>query len=125
MGITKPISEVDDNDVKTAYFKKAKEYHPDINKRLDAVERFRLIQQSYEAVNSRSKRLAYMDTLQDSEWSNKTYMRRDNYTDVSSDFDRAFNRHAANSKKNKFMYRSLLVFEKIVHPSYLFGMYYI
>lgn len=67
-----------------------------------------------------------MDTLQDSEWNNRQYVRRDNYTDVSSDFDKAFDRHAsaASSKRAKFLVRSLLTFEKIIHPTYLFGMTY-
>ena len=64
-----------------------------------------------------------MDTFQDNEWNNRQNLNRDNYTDVSADFDKEFNRHAAaaNSKRRKFLFRSLLFFEKIVHPTYLFG----
>jgi len=119
---------VTDADVKQAYHKLAKEYHPDLNKGIGAAERFRLINHSYEAINTKEKRSIYVDNLHDSDsWNlhnRGSYGGRSNYTDVSGDFNRAFDQQAkkaSTSRWNKFVFRSLMTFEKIVHPTYLFG----
>ena len=97
LGLSKDTNDIDDNDVKNAYHKLAKEWHPDLNKdKIGAVERFRLIQSSYEAIKTREKRAVYMENLHDSDsWNlhrNREYsnIRRSNYTDVSGDFNKAY-----------------------------------
>lgn len=124
-------SDMSDADIKKAYHRLAKEFHPDLNKdKIGAIERFRLIQSSYEAINTKEKRLQYIDLINDSDSWNRNnregggYANRSNYTDVSNDFDRAYDKQSAKASRTKwgkFMFRSLFHFERIVHPTYLFG----
>jgi molecular chaperone DnaJ len=48
-----------DADVKKAYFKLAKQYHPDINKASDAKEKFAEINSAYETIGNSEKRKMY------------------------------------------------------------------
>lgn len=46
-------------EIKKAYRKKAKEYHPDRNKAADAEEKFKEVQEAYEVLSDQQKRAAY------------------------------------------------------------------
>ena len=56
LGVSKESSEAD---IKKAYRKLAKEYHPDHNKSADAEERFNEVREAYEVLSSEQKRQAY------------------------------------------------------------------
>ena len=47
------------DDIKRAYRKLVKKYHPDVNKEPDAEEKFKEIQEAYEVLSNESKRSAY------------------------------------------------------------------
>lgn len=48
-----------DKEIKAAYKKLAKKYHPDINKSEDAQEKFKEVSQAYQVLSDKSKRQAY------------------------------------------------------------------
>lgn len=50
------------NDLKKAYFKKAKEYHPDVNKSEGAKEKFAEVNEAYEVLGDEQKRRIYDQT---------------------------------------------------------------
>jgi molecular chaperone DnaJ len=50
------------NDIKKAYFKKAKEYHPDVNKEPGAKEKFNEINEAYETLGDDQKKRMYDTT---------------------------------------------------------------
>lgn len=56
LGISKGASE---QEIKKAYRKLAKQYHPDVNKEPDAEAKFREVQEAYEVLSDPSKRSAY------------------------------------------------------------------
>lgn len=56
LGISKGASE---QEIKKAYRKLAKQYHPDVNKEADAEAKFREVQEAYEVLSDSSKRSAY------------------------------------------------------------------
>jgi molecular chaperone DnaJ len=56
LGISKGASETE---IKKAYRKLAKQYHPDVNKAPDAEAKFREVQEAYEVLSDTSKRSAY------------------------------------------------------------------
>ena len=47
------------DDIKKAYFKLAKQYHPDVNKSPEAKEKFATINEAYETLGDDSKRKIY------------------------------------------------------------------
>lgn len=51
--------EADENTIKSAYRKLARQYHPDVNKSEDAEERFKEINEAYEILSDGDKRAAY------------------------------------------------------------------
>ena len=56
LGVTKETSA---DDIKRAYRKLAKKYHPDINKEPDAEEKFKEVQEAYEVLSDADKKAAY------------------------------------------------------------------
>lgn len=56
LGIAKNAS---DDEIKSAYRKLAKKYHPDINKTADAEEKFKEVQEAYDILKDGEKRAAY------------------------------------------------------------------
>ena len=49
----------DDKAIKTAYRKLARKYHPDVSKEKDAEEKFKDVNEAYEALKSADKRAEY------------------------------------------------------------------
>lgn len=56
LNVTKGASQ---DEIKKAYFKLAKQYHPDVNKSPDAKEKFATINEAYETLGDESKRRIY------------------------------------------------------------------
>ena len=56
LGVNKNASQ---DEIKKAYRKLVKKYHPDVNKAEDAEEKFKEVQESYEILSDESKRKAY------------------------------------------------------------------
>jgi molecular chaperone DnaJ len=56
LGVQKGAS---DDEIKKAYRKLSKQYHPDINKEADAEEKFKEISEAYEILSDPQKRAAY------------------------------------------------------------------
>jgi molecular chaperone DnaJ len=56
LGLKKGASEAE---IKSAFRKKAKEFHPDINKDKDAPKKFKEVQEAYEVLSDESKRKQY------------------------------------------------------------------
>jgi molecular chaperone DnaJ len=59
LGVGKSASQ---DEIKKAYFKLAKEYHPDVNKSPNAKEKFATINEAYETLGDDSKRRVYDQT---------------------------------------------------------------
>ncbi|MDQ6712793.1 MAG: DnaJ domain-containing protein [Candidatus Dormibacteraeota bacterium] len=56
LGITRTATE---KEIKSAYRRLARQYHPDVNKDLKATERFKLINEAYEVLSDPKKRTKY------------------------------------------------------------------
>ena len=56
LGVSKDASEAE---IKSAFRKKAKEYHPDINKNADAPEKFKEAQEAYACLSDKDNRAKY------------------------------------------------------------------
>ena len=56
LGVSKGAS---DDEIKKAYHKLSKKYHPDINKEPDADEKFKEVTEAYEVLSDSQKRAAY------------------------------------------------------------------
>jgi DnaJ-class molecular chaperone len=106
------------DEIKAAYFKLAKEHHPDANKNPGSAERFRLIAASYEVLKNDETRAQYLieknGVAMGEEWNRA---RRNNYNDVRGDFDRASEKMKAN---NRTAFKLMGMFESFIHPRTLF-----
>ncbi|NLC06119.1 MAG: DnaJ domain-containing protein, partial [Erysipelothrix sp.] len=56
LGISKGAS---DDEIKRAYKKKARQYHPDVNKASDAEERFKEVNEAYQVLSDADQKAAY------------------------------------------------------------------
>ena len=56
LGISKSANETE---IKKAYRKMAKKYHPDVNKAPDAEEKFKEVQEAYDVLSDSNKKAAY------------------------------------------------------------------
>ena len=56
LGVSKTASK---DEIKKAYRKLSKKYHPDINKEADAEDKFKEISDAYEVLSDEQKRAAY------------------------------------------------------------------
>ena len=56
LGVSKNAS---DAEIKSAFRKLAKQYHPDLNKEADAAEKFKEVQEAYEVLSDENKRKTY------------------------------------------------------------------
>ena len=56
LGVSKDASL---NDIKLAFRRLAKKYHPDVNKAPDAKEKFQEVQEAYEVLSGENKRASY------------------------------------------------------------------
>lgn len=86
LGVEKDSSE---DDIKKAYRKLAKQYHPDINPTDAAAEaKFKQINAAYEVLGDKNKRAAYNNTNQQSQGQYKPYSRgytNDRFNDMFAD----------------------------------------
>ena len=56
LGVSKTAT---DKEIKSAFRRLAKEYHPDLNKAPDAAEKFKEVQEAYEVLSDENKRKMY------------------------------------------------------------------
>ena len=56
LGVSKDASK---DEIKRAYRKMAKKYHPDVNKAPDAAEKFKEVNEAYEVLSDENKKAAY------------------------------------------------------------------
>ncbi|KTD42493.1 DnaJ C-terminal domain-containing protein [Legionella quateirensis] len=92
MGVSPDAS---DKDIKTAYRKLARKYHPDISKEADAEEKFKEMGEAYEILKDPIKRAEYDQYVKNREFNQKAYQsaghagtgRQHQYQDVQFDSD--------------------------------------
>ncbi|TAL63300.1 MAG: J domain-containing protein, partial [Legionella sp.] len=70
MGVSQDASE---KDIKTAYRKLARKYHPDISKESNAEERFKEMGEAYEVLRDPKKRAEYDQYLKNKDFQQRTY----------------------------------------------------
>ena len=83
-----------DKEVKDAYFKLAKEWHPDSNKSVDAPSRFRLINEAYSNLKSKEQRIQYRFDVQqeaiiehDNDWTKRHSRNRRHINPYAANFN--------------------------------------
>ncbi|KTD31227.1 curved DNA binding protein DnaJ [Legionella moravica] len=92
MGVS---SDASDKDIKTAYRKLARKYHPDISKEPDAEEKFKEMGEAYEILRDPVKRAEYDQYIKNREFNQRAYQstghagagRSHQYEDVQFDSD--------------------------------------
>ncbi len=125
-----------DSDVKKAYLREAKKWHPDTNKQGDASKRFQLINEAYNNLKTNQLREQYRFELslessedwtqrgrKDSKYNMNAHNK--NYNDIQYEFDQAEQRWKyknQNSNLFRFQYQFFNKFEKFIHPYNLFFM---
>lgn len=70
MGVSRDATE---KDIKLAYRRLARKYHPDISKEENAEERFKEVGEAYEVLKDPEKRKVYDQYMNDSEWNRKAH----------------------------------------------------
>ena len=70
MGVSQDASE---KDIKTAYRKLARKYHPDISKEPNAEERFKEMGEAYEVLKDPAKRAEYDQYVKNREFNQRTH----------------------------------------------------
>lgn len=70
MGVSKDASE---KDIKTAYRKLARKYHPDISKEANAEEKFKEMGEAYEVLRDPAKRVQYDQEVKNREFGQRTH----------------------------------------------------
>ena len=60
LGVSKTAN---DDEIKKAYRKLSKKYHPDINKEADAEDKFKEVTEAFEILSDSQKRAAYDQTI--------------------------------------------------------------
>jgi curved DNA-binding protein CbpA len=108
-------------EVKAAYYRLAKEHHPDANKLPGAAEKFKLICTSYEILKNEEKRAKYILEKGygggEEEWNRGYQQHRTNYNDVRADFDRASDKMKS---EHRYKFKLMAMFEHLIHPRTLF-----
>jgi len=61
-----------DNEIKYAYLKLVKLYHPDVNKDENAIEKFKEISYAYEILKNSNSRFKYIDRLRNNNYSHQS-----------------------------------------------------
>ena len=80
LGVSKTAT---DAEIKSAFRKLAKKYHPDVSKEKDAAEKFKEVQEAYSVLSDKEKKDKYYDSLGIKEWkieSNKYWDIINSYT---------------------------------------------
>jgi len=87
LGITKNCN---DNDIKQAYLKLVKIYHPDLNKDKNAIERFKEISYAYNILKDSNSRLKYIDRINNhhNNYNDNQYTNMNNSHDFYNDIRR-------------------------------------
>ncbi|MGL4343125.1 MAG: J domain-containing protein [Metamycoplasmataceae bacterium] len=75
------------SDIKKAYFKKAKIYHPDVCKDKDAEEKFKAINDAYRVLKEESSRQEYDEQLKNNKNYSSNHENQDNYNKMNSLFE--------------------------------------
>ena len=99
-------SDSSDDEIKRAYLKLAKEWHPDTNKNLMASDKFKMISAAYDILRTKEKRQMYIKDKND-DFGQSSRIRKENLN------------RAEDAIKFKNKYRNMAMFEKLVHPKTL------
>ena len=99
-------SDSSDDEIKRAYLKLAKEWHPDTNKNLIASDKFKMISSAYDILRTKEKRQMYIKDKND-DFGQSSRIRKENIN------------RAEDAIKFKNKYRNMAMFEKLVHPKTL------
>lgn len=96
LGLDKNASQ---DDIKKAYRNLSKKYHPDINKSEEAIQKYKDVQEAYEALSNKEKRKNY-DSLNNSSFDNIFNQTNDyyssifgnkDYADILNNYEKIFN----------------------------------
>lgn len=96
LGVKKEAS---DSEIKSAYRKLARKYHPDVNKTKEAEAKFKDINEAYEVLGDKEKRQRY-DSL-GSNWQGGAQFDPNQFSNMGFDFSQAFSR-GGNSQYSDF-----------------------
>jgi hypothetical protein len=108
-----------EDDIRKAYRRKAKEYHPDVNKAPDAQASFVKIQRAYEVLSDRQKRLVYDQKTRYTTTSTDPYA---NYA-YWSRMQREKQEEEARRKHREFLKRKKEIQESRMYYPYMIALY--